>query len=200
MPYMGLCGLLPVSFSERAGITKPLVLARVAAVVLRIMPRSNAPRGCIARPNVRSTPIVCGRIARRQAELRVARGVEERLLAADLADDDVRARDVRAAALVDSEERDLARAERRAVVDDAGGLRLHFAREDRRDARQEHRAHAADQAAARKSRRVVGRAWPLRRHSSSMRCSRRRRRSSSRALSRACLPSVFLRAIVIRCS
>ena len=30
MPYIGLCGLLPVSFSERAGITAPLMFARVA--------------------------------------------------------------------------------------------------------------------------------------------------------------------------
>ena len=31
MPYSGLCGLLLVSFSERAGITAPLVLAAIAA-------------------------------------------------------------------------------------------------------------------------------------------------------------------------
>ena len=30
MPYIGLCGLLPVSFSERAGITAPFMLAAVA--------------------------------------------------------------------------------------------------------------------------------------------------------------------------
>jgi hypothetical protein len=55
--------LFPVSFSERAGITQPFTLARVAALVLRSMPRSSALFGCIASPNVRSTPTVWGRIA-----------------------------------------------------------------------------------------------------------------------------------------
>ena len=45
MPYSGLCGLLLVSFSERAGITAPLVLAAIAAaspLKLAYMPRRNA--------------------------------------------------------------------------------------------------------------------------------------------------------------
>ena len=33
MPYIGLCGLLPVSFSERAAIGKPFTMARVATCV-----------------------------------------------------------------------------------------------------------------------------------------------------------------------
>ena len=33
MPYIGLCGLLPVSFSDRAAIGKPLTLARVPTCV-----------------------------------------------------------------------------------------------------------------------------------------------------------------------
>ncbi len=44
-PYSGLCGLLLVSFSERAGITAPLVFAAMAAALplkLVYMPRRNA--------------------------------------------------------------------------------------------------------------------------------------------------------------
>ena len=63
MPYVGLCGLFDVSFSERAGITTPFVFARVAAAVLLSMPRRSALFGCIARPKDRSTPTVCGMIA-----------------------------------------------------------------------------------------------------------------------------------------
>ena len=42
MPYIGLCGLLPVSFSERAAITAPLTLAAVAGETRSRMPRRNA--------------------------------------------------------------------------------------------------------------------------------------------------------------
>ncbi len=83
----------------------------------------------------------------RQAELRVARGIEEVELAAGFADHHVGARDVRAARLVDREERNLAGAERAARVDLAARLRVNLAREQRRDARQEHGRGARDQAA-----------------------------------------------------
>ena len=42
MPYIGLCGLLPVSFSERAGITAPLVEAAVVTLTRSRMPRTKA--------------------------------------------------------------------------------------------------------------------------------------------------------------
>jgi len=42
MPYIGLCGLLDVSFSERAEMAVPLTPARVAACVRRFMPRTMA--------------------------------------------------------------------------------------------------------------------------------------------------------------
>ena len=42
MPYMGLCGLFCVSFSERAQITVPLVRSRVACEVFEIIPRRSA--------------------------------------------------------------------------------------------------------------------------------------------------------------
>ena len=42
MPYIGLCGLLPVSFSERAGITTPLIFARVSGDVFSSMPLKKA--------------------------------------------------------------------------------------------------------------------------------------------------------------
>ena len=51
IPYIGLCGLLPVSFSERAAITAPLMLARVVAEVFSSMPRRNALSVWNARPN-----------------------------------------------------------------------------------------------------------------------------------------------------
>ena len=51
MPYIGLCGLLPVSFSERAAIGKPLTLARVVTCVDACMPRRMAPSECQAAPN-----------------------------------------------------------------------------------------------------------------------------------------------------
>src|SRR6185312_3992201 len=80
--------------------------------------------------------------------LRVARGIEKIELTSGLADHHVRARDVRAARLVDREERDLARAEHAgARVDHAARLRVDFAREQRRDARQENGRGACDQAA-----------------------------------------------------
>ena len=55
MPYMGLCGLLPVSFSERAAMIVPLVPARVAACVRMFMPRRKALSMCIATPYCWST-------------------------------------------------------------------------------------------------------------------------------------------------
>ena len=51
MPYMGLCGLFPVSFSERAQITTPFMLARVAAEVFERMPRRKALSAWKARPS-----------------------------------------------------------------------------------------------------------------------------------------------------
>ena len=51
MPYIGLCGLLPVSFSERAAITAPFTPARVVVVVFSSMPRRNALSEWNARPN-----------------------------------------------------------------------------------------------------------------------------------------------------
>ena len=42
MPYIGLCGLLPVSLSERAGMTAPLINCSLPAVRLVRMPRRNA--------------------------------------------------------------------------------------------------------------------------------------------------------------
>ena len=42
MPYIGLCGLLPVSLSERAQKIVPFTFARVAAEVFDRMPRRNA--------------------------------------------------------------------------------------------------------------------------------------------------------------
>jgi hypothetical protein len=51
MPYSGLWGLLPVSFSERAGITAPFVSAIVPAPTRDCMPRRNALSAWNARPN-----------------------------------------------------------------------------------------------------------------------------------------------------
>ncbi len=51
MPYIGLCGLLPVSFSERAAITAPFTPARVVAEVFSSMPRRNALSAWNIRPN-----------------------------------------------------------------------------------------------------------------------------------------------------
>ena len=42
IPYIGLCGLLPVSLSERAGITAPLQKASFPGVIVSMMPRRNA--------------------------------------------------------------------------------------------------------------------------------------------------------------
>src|SRR2546423_10714646 len=52
MPYMGLCGLLPLSFCDSAQITAPLVPAAVtgAAALLR-MPLRMAPCDCHTRPS-----------------------------------------------------------------------------------------------------------------------------------------------------
>ncbi|MGH6781312.1 MAG: hypothetical protein ACREB5_04305, partial [Sphingomonadaceae bacterium] len=52
MPYIGLCGLLPVSFSERAGITAPLVAAAVVALTRSRMPRAKALSEWNASPSV----------------------------------------------------------------------------------------------------------------------------------------------------
>ena len=51
IPYIGLWGLLPVSFSERAQMTKPFTLARVAAEVLSRIPRRKALSAWKARPS-----------------------------------------------------------------------------------------------------------------------------------------------------
>jgi hypothetical protein len=51
MPYIGLWGLLLVSFSDRAAMPKPLVLARVAACVDASIPRRMAPSECHRAPN-----------------------------------------------------------------------------------------------------------------------------------------------------
>ena len=60
MPYIGLCGLLPVSFSERAAMGKPLTLARVATCVDICMPRRMAPSECQAAPNSVLTKLLVG--------------------------------------------------------------------------------------------------------------------------------------------
>ena len=79
MPYIGLCGLLPVSFSERAAISEPLTLARVAtARSLLSMPRRMAPSECNASAELGVDEVVSRlRVGRRhvarQAELGVAR-------------------------------------------------------------------------------------------------------------------------------
>ncbi len=55
MPYIGLCGLLAVSFSERAAMIAPLVPAAVPALRARIfMPRSQALSAWKARPKLES--------------------------------------------------------------------------------------------------------------------------------------------------
>ena len=80
MPYIGLCGLLPVSFSERAAIGKPLTLARVATWVDACMPRRMAPSECHGRTELLVDEVVgragrVGRVRRHvagQAELGVA--------------------------------------------------------------------------------------------------------------------------------
>src|SRR6266853_7043829 len=52
MPYIGLCGLLPVSFCDRAQITAPLVPAVVTAVVALLrMPLRMAPSECHSNPS-----------------------------------------------------------------------------------------------------------------------------------------------------
>ena len=51
MPYIGLCGLLPVSLSERLQMIVPLVLARVVSEVFESMPRRKALSAWKARPN-----------------------------------------------------------------------------------------------------------------------------------------------------
>src|SRR6267378_558679 len=52
MPYMGLCGLLWVSFCDRAQITAPLVPAAVTAVVALLrMPLRMAPSECHSNPS-----------------------------------------------------------------------------------------------------------------------------------------------------
>ncbi len=61
MPYIGLCGLLPVSFSERAAITAPLIDAAVAGATRSRMPRRNALSLWKARPSrvsVKLVPVV----------------------------------------------------------------------------------------------------------------------------------------------
>ena len=52
IPYIGLCGLLPVSLSERAGITAPLMLAAAAGDIRVIMPLKKALSEWNARPKV----------------------------------------------------------------------------------------------------------------------------------------------------
>ncbi len=69
-------------------------------------------------------------------------------MAAHLAHHHVGAGDVRATALVECQERNLAGAQcAGTVVDDAAGLRIHLAREEGRDAGQEYSAYASDEAA-----------------------------------------------------
>ena len=61
MPYIGLCGLLPVSFSERAAMTAPLIEAAVAGAMRSRMPRRKALSLWKARPSrelVKLVPVV----------------------------------------------------------------------------------------------------------------------------------------------
>ncbi len=58
MPYIGLCGLLPVSFSERAAMEAPLVSACVMGVVRSSMPRRMAPSECQATPKAVLTKLL----------------------------------------------------------------------------------------------------------------------------------------------
>ena len=52
MPYMGLCGLLPVSFCDSAQITAPFVPAAVTGVVALLrMPLRMAPSECQSNPS-----------------------------------------------------------------------------------------------------------------------------------------------------
>src|SRR5690348_5533140 len=51
IPYIGLWGLMPVSFSDSAGNTAPLVPAAVAAPILDMMPRRIAPSACQRSPS-----------------------------------------------------------------------------------------------------------------------------------------------------
>src|SRR5882672_2819641 len=52
MPYIGLCGLLPVSFCDRAQITAPFVPAAVTGVVALLrMPLRMAPSECQSSPS-----------------------------------------------------------------------------------------------------------------------------------------------------
>jgi hypothetical protein len=55
MPYIGLCGLLPVSFSERAGMMQPLVAAAVPGDTRSRMPRRKALSLWKDRPSELST-------------------------------------------------------------------------------------------------------------------------------------------------
>jgi hypothetical protein len=57
MPYIGLWGLLPVSFSERAAMMVPLVAAAVPAAARIFMPRRNAESVWNARPKVESVKV-----------------------------------------------------------------------------------------------------------------------------------------------
>ena len=58
MPYIGLCGLLPVSFSERAAITAPLMPAAVAGEMRSMIPRRNALSEWNASPSDVSVKLV----------------------------------------------------------------------------------------------------------------------------------------------
>ncbi len=118
MPYIGLCGLLPVSFSERAGITAPLMLGgRRHADALEDAARKRAVE--VEQEAEAALDEVVGRAARvrrvrhhvaRQPEPAVTGDRQEIALAALPARQHVRARHVGAAGEVDADERDLARA------------------------------------------------------------------------------------------
>ena len=55
IPYIGLCGLLSVSLSERAQMIVPLVLSRVVWEVFEMMPLRNALSAWNAMPSSRLT-------------------------------------------------------------------------------------------------------------------------------------------------
>ena len=57
MPYMGLWGLMPVSFSDSAGNTAPLTPAVVVALALDRMPRRIAPSECHSSPSALLTKL-----------------------------------------------------------------------------------------------------------------------------------------------
>ena len=104
MPYIGLCGLLPVSLSERAQKIVPFTFARVAARRLRQHAAQERAVGVEAQAElgVRPGRRCSGVMFEGRPELRVALAGQQVELTAGTADQHVRAGDVRAAREVES--------------------------------------------------------------------------------------------------